>query len=59
MRHGASSEAGMSWEVNDKEFESVLALSAGLRYEHFIKRSASHGELWGLHGDGRMGHGRG
>ena len=40
----------MSWEVNDREFESVLALPAGTRYEYFIKRSASHGELWGLHG---------
>ena len=42
----------MSWAVNDAEFESVLALSAPRRYEYFIKRSAGHGELWGLHGDG-------
>jgi hypothetical protein len=42
----------MSWEVNDKEFETVLALPAVRRYEYFIKRSAGHGELWGLHGDG-------
>lgn len=41
----------MSWDVNDKEFESVLALSPPNRYEYFSKRSASHGELWGLHGD--------
>ena len=42
----------MSWEVNDAEFESVLALPAPSRYQYFIKRSAGHGELWGLHGDG-------
>jgi Protein of unknown function (DUF2750) len=42
----------MSWAVNDAEFEHVLALSAPRRYEYFIKRSAGHGELWGLHGDG-------
>jgi hypothetical protein len=44
------SEVPMSWEVNDREFESVLALPPQTRYEYFIKRSASHGELWGLHG---------
>lgn len=42
----------MSWEVNDREFDSVLLLSASRRYEYLVKRSASHGELWGLHGDG-------
>jgi hypothetical protein len=42
----------MSGDVNNAEFESVLALSAPRRYEYFIKRSAGHGELWGLHGDG-------
>ena len=42
----------MSWDVNDAEFESVLALSAPRRYGYFIKRSAGYGELWGLYGDG-------
>jgi Protein of unknown function (DUF2750) len=42
----------MGWDVNDEEFESVLALSANRRYEYFVKRAASHGELWGLRGDG-------
>lgn len=32
--------------------EQPPALPAARRYEYFIKRSASHGELWGLHGDG-------
>ena len=40
----------VAWEVNDREFESVLALPASHRYEYFIKRAASHGALWGLHG---------
>jgi hypothetical protein len=42
----------MSWDVNDKEFESVLALPPNQRYEYFVKRAASHGELWSLRGDG-------
>ena len=29
----------------------MLALPASRRYEYFIKRAASHGALWGLHGD--------
>jgi hypothetical protein len=41
----------MSWEVNDREFKSVLALPAPRRYGYFIKRSADHGELWGLRAD--------
>jgi Protein of unknown function (DUF2750) len=40
-----------AWNVNDREFESVVALPAPRRYEYFIKRAASHGSLWGLHGD--------
>jgi hypothetical protein len=39
-----------AWEVNDREFENVLALPAPRRYGYFIKRAAGHGELWGLHG---------
>ena len=42
----------MGWDVNDQEFESVVALPANQRYDYFIKRAASHGELWGLRGDG-------
>jgi hypothetical protein len=42
----------MAWDVNDEEFEAVLALPANGRYEYFIKRAASHGELWGLRGEG-------
>ena len=42
----------MSWEVNDAEFESVLALPGQVRYGYFVKRTASHGQLWGLRGDG-------
>jgi hypothetical protein len=38
----------MSWEVSDREFESVVALSAERRYQYFVKRAASHGEVWSL-----------
>jgi Protein of unknown function (DUF2750) len=40
-----------AWEVTDREFESVVALPPPRRYDYFIKRAASHGALWGLHGD--------
>jgi hypothetical protein len=40
----------MAWNVNDEEFEAVSALPASGRYAYFIKRAASHGELWGLRG---------
>jgi hypothetical protein len=42
----------VTWEVNDEEFGSVLALSANRRYEYFVKRAASHAEVWGLRGGG-------
>jgi hypothetical protein len=42
----------VGWEVSDKEFESVLGLSSSRRYEYFVKRAASYGELWALRGDG-------
>ena len=38
----------VTWDLGDQEFESVRALSAQKRYEYFIKRAASHGELYGL-----------
>jgi hypothetical protein len=38
----------MSWDIRDQEFEAVQALPAPKRYEYFIKRAASHGELYGL-----------
>ena len=41
----------MTWEVNDAEFTSVLALPGPRRYEYFVKRAASHGRLWGLRGE--------
>ena len=41
----------MNWHVNDAEFTSVLGLPAPRRYEYFVKRAASHGQLWGLRGD--------
>ena len=34
--------------VNDREFESVIALPAPERYGHFIKRVADNQELWAL-----------
>jgi Protein of unknown function (DUF2750) len=42
----------VAWEANDEEFASVLALPANCRYGYFIKRAASHGEVWSLRGDG-------
>ncbi len=42
----------MAWDMNGEEFEAVIALPASGRYEYFIKRAASHGELWALRGDG-------
>jgi hypothetical protein len=42
----------MGWEVDNEEFDSVLALPGIERYEYFVKRAASHGQLWGLRGDG-------
>ena len=41
----------MGWEVNDEEFASVLTLPGRARYEYFIKRAASHGQLWSLRDD--------
>jgi hypothetical protein len=38
----------MAWMVNDQEFESVIRLSPEERYDYFIKRAASFGEVWGL-----------
>jgi hypothetical protein len=42
----------LGWHVSDEEFESVLSLAGSRRYEYFIKRAASHGEVWSLRGDG-------
>ena len=41
-----------AWDVNEEEFRSVLGLPGNERYGYFIKRVASHGELWGLRGEG-------
>jgi hypothetical protein len=38
----------MSWDVSDEEFNAVLALPPDRRYDYFVKRVASHGEVWGL-----------
>jgi catechol 2,3-dioxygenase-like lactoylglutathione lyase family enzyme len=38
----------MAWDVDDKEFEAVVGLTGPERYAYFIKRAASHGELWAL-----------
>jgi hypothetical protein len=42
----------MSWEVNDKELDAVLALPAPKRYEYFVKHVADSEELWGLRDSG-------
>ncbi|MDH5446990.1 MAG: DUF2750 domain-containing protein [Gammaproteobacteria bacterium] len=38
----------MSYRINDKEIENVLALSGADRYEHFVKRVADWEEVWSL-----------
>ena len=38
----------MSYEVNDQQFEAVVALPAPQRYEHFIKRIADTEVVWSL-----------
>jgi hypothetical protein len=38
----------VSYEVSDKQFEAVIALSAPRRYEHFIKRIADSEAVWSL-----------
>ncbi|HEY2585405.1 MAG TPA: DUF2750 domain-containing protein [Tepidisphaeraceae bacterium] len=38
----------MSWELRDKEFESVIKLGAPARYEYAIKRIADRQEVWSL-----------
>jgi hypothetical protein len=38
----------MSYEVNEKELASVLALSADRRYGYFLNRAVDWEELWSL-----------
>lgn len=40
--------AEMSWDVNAKEFESVIALPRRKLYGYFVKRCAEHEEVWAL-----------
>jgi hypothetical protein len=49
----------MGWEVNDEEFEAVLALPAPKRYAYFLKRVAARGQLVGFAGGRRLGNRRG
>ncbi len=41
----------MSYEVNDRELESVMALPAAQRYEYFIKKIADWEEVWSIGDD--------
>jgi hypothetical protein len=36
----------MSYELNDEQYETVLADPDAKRYEHFVKRCADWGEVW-------------
>jgi hypothetical protein len=38
----------MSWEMNDKEFESVSMLDNEKRYEYFVSRVSDWEEVWSL-----------
>ena len=38
----------MSYRINDKEIENVLALSGADRYEHLVSRIADWEEVWSL-----------
>ncbi len=40
----------MTWILTDDEFRQVVQLPATKRYEHFVKRCADWGEIWGLTG---------
>jgi hypothetical protein len=42
----------MTWEISGDEFESVIKLPLGARYEHFIKKVADWKEIWSLWKDG-------
>ncbi len=38
----------MSWNVSDKEYESVILLSGEKRYSYFVKKVADWEEVWSL-----------
>lgn len=38
----------MSWELTDREFESMLGQSATRQFEYFIERCTEADEVWGL-----------
>ena len=38
----------MSWNVNDAEFNAVLALDTAMRYSYFIGHVTDWEEVWGL-----------
>lgn len=39
-------------KINDKKLQSVIALPAPKRYDHFIKVVADQEKIWGLYKDG-------
>lgn len=41
-----------TWEMNDREFRVVSALPAAERYDHFVKRAADWGAVWGIRSPG-------
>jgi hypothetical protein len=41
----------VTWNVDDKELESVFALGAAERYRYFVARAARYGEVWSLRDD--------
>jgi hypothetical protein len=42
----------VTWNINGKEFETVLRLRPEKRYEYFIKKVADWQEIWSLWKDG-------
>jgi len=36
----------MSYLVNDKEYENVIKLNPGRRYEYFVKKCCDWQEIW-------------
>jgi hypothetical protein len=38
----------VTWEVNDREFETVLGQSADRQYKYFVGHCADWQEVWGL-----------
>jgi hypothetical protein len=46
--HRIDDNKNMGWQINDQEFQAVLALPGEQRYSYFIKRVADWEQVWSL-----------